>query len=295
MFLSTSATTRAKCALLLRHNCPTRSQIIPQATVSYTVTCFPSTSEASSQPAVSFVANGLPPPPAATAPTPNPSVAPPAPPIPREQFLAGASHHRSEISVGSEVDANVAVPPTASSASISVSASQAAPAFDGASIRPTAPVVKPSAPKSAAKLTEYQDRLDASHLQLRKFDVTAHDLHNLQLDEIRSFDRESLVDLSALLLSRQNTSSSSASRSALDSEPSSSSTDLSKENARLQAAVDILKVRALSVSPLNLLQQIAKIQLLTRLQGRVAAESGTGLGYDSVSYLQTELISAMVI
>ena len=262
VFLSTSATTRAKCALLLRHYCPTRSHIIPQATVSYTVTCFPSTSEASSQPAVSFVANGLPPPLAATAPTPNPSVAPPAPPIPREQFLAGASHHRSEISVGSEVDANFAVPHTASSASISVSASQDAPAFDGASIRPTAPVVKPSAPKSAAKLTEYQDRLDASHLQLRRFDVTnltAQDLHNLQLDEIRSFDRESLVDLSALLLSRQNTSSSSASRSALDSEPSSSSTDLSKENARLQAAVDILKVRALSVSPLNLLQQIAEI------------------------------------
>jgi hypothetical protein len=68
VLLSTSATTRAKCALLLRHYCPTRSHIIPQATVSYTVTCFPSTSEASSQPAVSFVANGLPTPPAATAP-----------------------------------------------------------------------------------------------------------------------------------------------------------------------------------------------------------------------------------
>jgi hypothetical protein len=28
-------------------------------------------------------------------------------------------------------------------------------------------------------------------------------------------------------------------------------------------------------------------------QGRVACEAGVGLGYDSVSYLQTELISAM--
>jgi hypothetical protein len=235
------------------------SRILCQATVSYTVTCFPSASESLSQPAVSVVSSGLPPLPAKPAPAANISAAPPSPPIPREHVLASASHHRSEVSAGFEPDAHAAVPTAASSASISVSTSHTATASEGASIRPAAPIVKPSAPKFAAKLTEHQDRLESSQVHLRKFDVTGQDLHTLQLDDIRSFDRDSLVELSALLLSRHNASSSSAFQSALQSESSSSSMDLSNENARLQATIKILQVRALSRSLLCVLQQIAGI------------------------------------
>ncbi len=160
----------------------------------------------------------------------------------------------------------------------------------GTPIRPAAPIVKPAAPKSAAKITDHQDRLDESHHHLRKIDLTSQDLYSLKLDEIRSFDRESLIELSTLLLSRQNASSSSA----LASDHFSSSTDPSKENARLQATIEILKVRDVNACVCAFNQHFFSFPKLMPSQGRIAVESGVGIGYDSVSYLQTELISAMV-
>jgi hypothetical protein len=191
------------------------------------------------QPAVSVPSSGTLLSPAVTAPSPapNPSAAPCAPPIPKEQYIASTSQQRIETHAASAADAVAAAPLATSSASISVSASP-----DGTPIRPAAPIVKPAVPKSAAKLTDHHDKMDESQYQLRKIDVTTQDLHNLTLDEIRSFDRESLIDLSALLLSRQ----SARSGSAAVSDQSSFSTDLSKENARLQATVEILKVRDLN-------------------------------------------------
>lgn len=76
--------------------------------------------------------------------------------------------------------------------------------------------------------------------QLRRVDVTAHDLHSLNVDDIRNFDRDSLLQLSALLLSRQHATAGIAhSSSATESSANSSSS----ESARLQATVEILKVR----------------------------------------------------
>jgi hypothetical protein len=211
---------------------PALSHLPPQATVSYTVTCFPAADAAVSLPAVAAVANAASLPPDVIPPAPKPSAAPPAPPIPREQFLASVSHTKSDHSAA---DAD-AVPMTAP-------ANPAPPALDSAALRPAAPIPKPVAPKSAVKLNDPQDRTDTSQYQLRQVDVSAQDLHNLQLDDIRSFDRDSLLRLSALLLSRQHASSSVASHSNSATELSLSSSNPSTEVARLQATVEILKVR----------------------------------------------------
>ena len=217
-----------------------------QATVSYTVTCFPATEETSAEPTASVVSNVAPPPPvpAFAAPASHPSVAPPAPPMPRDQPPPSAAQLGSENIVAAEGNPFVAVSSPVSATSILGSTIHTvAPRNDGAPNGVAAPPVRaPSVPKSAVKLNHLQDRLEASQHQLRKVDVSAQDLHHLQLDDVNSFDRDSLLQLSALLLSRQNASSGSVFEPA--SASVSSAIDLPSENARLKATVDILKVRA---------------------------------------------------
>ena len=136
------------------------------------------------------------------------------------------------MATGSTVNA---VSPPAVSASISGSAPHSTFAHEGEIARPAAPVVKPSAPKSAVKLNHSQDNTDQH--QLLHVDVNSQDLHNLQLDDIRSFDRDSLLRLSAILLSLQHGSGGNELHSA-------SATESSADTAHLQATVAILKVRA---------------------------------------------------
>jgi hypothetical protein len=213
-------------------SCSNNSQ---QATVAYTVTCFPATDDVSSAPAVSVPTNSLPPPPVPSVadPSSNAPFSPPAPPMPREQFAAAAAQPTSESrATGSSGNA---ISPPAAPASIAESATHSTSAHDGAIVRPAAPVVKPSAPKSAVKLNHSQDNTDQR--QLLQVDVNSQDLHNLQLDDIRSFDRDSLLRLSTILLSRQHASGGNELQSA-------SATESSADTAQLQATVAVLKVRA---------------------------------------------------
>ncbi len=223
---------------------PARPHIPSQSTVSYTVTCFPAADAAATLPPMSAVANAASLPPDVIPPAPKPSAAPPAPPIPREQFIASATHTKSDHNAA---DAEAVAPTASTPASANpVAAASANPvaASDSAAPRPAAPISKPTAPKSAVKLNDPQDRLDTSQHQLRQVDVSAHQLPNLQLDDIRNFDRDSLLRLSVMLLSRQHASGSNVSHSASATELSSAtSSHASTDVARLQATVEILKVR----------------------------------------------------
>jgi hypothetical protein len=155
--------------------------------------------------------------------------------MPREQFAAAAAQPTSESSSMATGSSGNAVSPPAAPASITESATHSTSAHDGAIVRPAAPVVKPSAPKSAVKLNHSQDNTDQR--QLLQVDVNSQDLHNLQLDDIRSFDRDSLLRLSTMLLSRQHASGGNELQSA-------SATESSADTAQLQATVAVLKVRA---------------------------------------------------
>jgi len=161
--------------------------------------------------------------------------------MPREQPAPSTSQLGSESVVGTAGNSFVAVSSPASASSILASAnptlaSRSDVAASGVAVR------APSVPKAAVKLNQPANRLETPQQQLRAVDVTPQDLPHLQLDDISSFDRESLLQLSALLLSRQDAGSSSV----VEPAPAavSSSGDLSTENARLKATVEILKVRA---------------------------------------------------
>lgn len=141
------------------------------------------------------------------------------------------------------VESDVAVSPVPPSASSSGLGNVSASAIDEAPLRPAVQVAKPSAPKSAVKLNEPQDRSNISQVGLRSVLVTSQDLHRLQPEDIISFDRDSLLQLSSILLARQNSSTGSTVHAAQfsDSLPSSLG-ELSGDKAHLQATVDVLKV-----------------------------------------------------